>query len=210
MKTILNGIVKENAIFVLSLGLCSALAVTITVENAYLMGLCVLIVLIFSNLVISLIKKLVPDNVRIPVYIIIVGTFVVVLELLLQKFIPVLYSALGIYLPLIVVNCIVLGRALSVASKENIGKSVLDGVGVGLGYTFSITLIALIRELLGNNTITIMNNISSFTGIRIVFENVINTSEIFPISIFKTSAGAFITFAVLLALFNKIKGGKKR
>ena len=149
MKTILNGIVKENAIFVLSLGLCSALAVTTTVENAYLMGLCVLIVLIFSNLVISLIKKLVPDNVRIPVYIIIVGTFVVVLELLLQKFIPVLYSALGIYLPLIVVNCIVLGRALSVASKENIGKSVLDGVGVGLGYTFSITLIALIRELLG-------------------------------------------------------------
>ena len=209
MKTILNGIVKENAIFVLSLGLCSALAVTTTVENAYLMGLCVLIVLIFSNLVISLIKKLVPDNVRIPVYIIIVGTFVVVLELLLQKFIPVLYSALGIYLPLIVVNCIVLGRALSVASKENIGKSVLDGVGVGLGYTFSITLIALIREILGNNTITIMDNISSFTGIRIVFENVINTSEIFPISIFKTSAGAFITFAVLLALFNKIKGGKK-
>lgn len=209
MKTVLNGIVKENAIFILSLGLCSALAVTTTVENAYLMGLCVLIVLIFSNLIISLIRKIVPDNVRIPVYIIIVGTFVVVLEMLLKEFIPALYNALGIYLPLIVVNCIVLGRALSVASKENVSKSVLDAVGVGLGYTFAITLIALIRELLGNNSITIMDSISSFTGIRIVFENVFDTNEIFPISIFKTSAGAFITFAMLLALFNKIKGGKK-
>lgn len=209
MKTFLNGLIKENAVFVLSLGLCSALAVTTTVENAYLMGLCVLIVLIFSNLIISIIKKLVPDNVRIPVYIIIVGTFVTVLELLLKEFIPVLYQTLGIYLPLIVVNCIVLGRALSVASKENTSKSVLDALGIGFGYTLAITLIALIRELLGNNTITIMDNISSFTGVRIVFENILKNNEIFPISLFETSAGAFITFAFLLALFNKIKGGKK-
>lgn len=209
MKTVFNGITKENAVFSLSLGLCSALAVTTTVENAYLMGLCVLIVLLFSNLIISIIKKLVPDNVRIPVYIIIVGTFVVVLEILLKEFIPVLYDALGIYLPLIVVNCIVLGRALAVASKEKVGKSVLDAIGIGLGYTLAITLIALIRELLGNNSITLIDSISSITGVRVVFENVINTSEIFPISIFKTSAGAFITFALLLALFNKIKGGKK-
>lgn len=209
MKTVLNGIIKENSVFVLSLGLCSALAVTTTVENAYLMGLCVFIVLIFSNLIISLIKKIVPDNVRIPVYIIIVGTFVVILEMLLKEFIPTLYSALGIYLPLIVVNCIVLGRALSVASKETVLKSVLDAVGVGLGYTLSITLIALIREILGNNSITIIDGISSFTGVRIVFEDIFKTSEAFPISIFKTSAGAFITLAMLLALFNKIKGGKK-
>lgn len=209
MKNIVNGIVKENPIFVLLLGLCSTLAVTTTFENAYLMGICVIVVLIFSNTVISLIRKLVPDDVRIPVYILIVGTFVTMLEILLKEFIPDLYSALGIYLPLIVVNCIVLGRALAVASKNNVGTSIMDAIGVGIGYTLAISLIAIIREILGTNTITIMNNISSFTGYRMVYKEILPTSEIFPISLFTTSAGAFLTLAFLMALFNKIKGGKK-
>lgn len=209
MKIILNGIFKNNSIFVLLLGLCSALAVTTTVENAYLMGLCVSIVLLFSNTIISLIKKFIPDNVRIPVYILIVGTFVTILEILLKEYIPPLYKALGIYLPLIVVNCIVLGRALAVASKENVGKSILDAIGVGIGYTLAISLIALVRELLGTNTITIMNNISSFTGYRLIYKNILPITDFFPINLFTTSAGAFLTLALLIALFNKIRGGKK-
>lgn len=209
MKTIYNGIIKENPTFVLLLGLCPALAVTKTVESAYLMGLCVLVILLFSSFVISLIKKLVTDSVRIPVYILIIGTFVTIVEILLKEYIPNLYSALGIYLPLIVVNCIVLGRAMVVASKEKIGKSILDAIGIGLGFTFSITLIALIREILGTNTITLMDSISSFTGYNAVYTHIIPETNIFPIAIFQTSTGAFLTLAFLIALFNKIKGGKK-
>ena len=138
MKTILNGIFKENPVFVLLLGLCSSLAVTDTVEHAYLMGLCVLIILVFSNFLISLIRKIVPGSVRIPTYILIIGTFVTILEIVIKKYVPALYEALSIYLPLIVVNCIVLGRALTVATRENVLKSVLDGIGIGLGFTLSI------------------------------------------------------------------------
>lgn len=210
MKTLLNGIIKENSIFVLLLGLCSTLAVTTTLENAYLMGICVTVVLIFSNFIVSIIKKLVNDDVRIPTYIIIVGTFVTILEILLKEYVPSLYKALGIYLPLIVVNCIVLGRALSFASKESVGKSILDGIGTGIGYTLAISLVALIRELLGTNTITVMNNISDFTGYRLILKNVLPVNEMFPISIFSTNAGAFLTLAFLMALFNKLrKRGKK-
>ena len=209
MKTIYNGIIKENPTFVLLLGLCSALAVTKTVESAYLMGICVLVILIFSSFVISLIRKLVTDSVRIPVYILIIGTFVTIVEVLLKEYIPDLYSALGIYLPLIVVNCIVLGRAMVVASKENVGKSVLDAIGIGLGFTLAITLIALIREVLGTNTITLMDSISSFTGYKAIYKDILPSTDIFPISIFTTSTGAFLTLAFLIALFNKIKGGKK-
>ena len=209
MKRILNGIIKENPVFVLLLGLCSTLAVTTTVENGYLMGLCVLIVLLFSNLVVSIIKKLVNDDVRIPVYIMIIATFVTILEILLKNYIPSLYKALGIYLPLITVNCIVLGRAITVASKEKVYVSILDAIGVGIGYTLTITLISLIRELLSTNTITLMNNISEFTGYMAVYRNVLPTSVIFPMNIFNMSAGAFITLAILIAIFNKIKGGKK-
>jgi Na+-translocating ferredoxin:NAD+ oxidoreductase subunit E len=209
MKTIYNGIIKENPTFVLLLGLCPALAITKTVESAYLMGICVLVILIFSSFVISLIRKLVTDSVRIPVYILIIGTFVTIVEVLLKEYIPNLYSALGIYLPLIVVNCIVLGRAMVVASKENVGKSILDAIGIGLGFTLAISLIALIREVLGTNTITLMDSISSFTGYKAVYTNILPSTDIFPISIFTTSTGAFLTLAFLIALFNKIKGGKK-
>jgi len=209
MKTIYNGMIKENPTFVLLLGLCPALAVTKTVESAYLMGICVLVILIFSSFVISLIRKLVTDSVRIPVYILIIGTFVTIVEVLLKEYIPNLYSALGIYLPLIVVNCIVLGRAMVVASKEKPIKSILDAFGIGVGFTLAISLIALIREVLGTNTITLMDSISSFTGYKAIYTNILPNTDIFPISIFTTSTGAFLTLAFLIALFNKIKGGKK-
>lgn len=207
MKTILNGIIKENPVLVLLLGLCSTLAVTTNFESAYIMGLCVLIILIFSNVTVSLIKKLVPKNVEIPVYILIISTFVTILELLLKTYINPLYQVLGIYLPLIVVNCIVLGRALSVGTKSNIRTSLKDALGIGLGYTLVLMIISLFREIVGNNTLTIMNNISGLTGYKLIYK-IYTPNNLFPISILTKPAGAFLTLAFLIALFNYIKGGR--
>lgn len=207
MKTILNGIINENPVLVLLLGLCSTLAVTTNFENAYIMGLCVLIILIFSNMTVSLIKKLVPKNVEIPVYILIISTFVSILELLLKEYVNPLYNVLGIYLPLIVVNCIVLGRALSVGTKSNIRTSFKDALGIGIGYTLVLMIIALFREIFGNNTLTIMNNISEITGQKLVYK-IYHPNNIFPISVLTKPAGAFLTLGFLIALFNYIRGGK--
>lgn len=206
MKKIINGIIFENPILVGTLGLCSALAVTNKFENAYVMGFCVLIVLTLSNLIISIIKKLVPENVKIPVYILIIATLVTIIEILLQKYVKPLYDVLGIYLPLIVVNCIILGRALQVASKEKVIPSVLDGIGVGLGYTFVLMIIALFREILGSNTLTIMDNISSLTGYKAIYK-ILPTNDILPINLFSKEAGAFLTLGLLIALAKYI-GGK--
>lgn len=206
MKKIINGIIFENPILVGTLGLCSALAVTNKFENAYVMGLCVLIVLTLSNLIISIIKKLVPENVKIPVYILIIATLVTIIEILLQKYVKPLYDVLGIYLPLIVVNCIILGRALQVASKERIIPSVLDGIGVGLGYTLVLMIIALFREILGSNTLTLMDNISTLTGYKAIYK-ILPTNDILPINIFSKEAGAFLTLGLLIALAKYI-GGK--
>lgn len=203
MKTVFNGIVKENPTFVLLLGLCSALAVTTKVENAYLMGACVLVVLLLSTFVVSLIKRIVPKSVELPVYILIVGTIVTSLEVLLKNYVPNLYQALGIYLPLIVVNCIVLGRILTVSSKEKMGYSLKDALGIGLGFTLAITLIALFREVLGTGNITLMDAISSVTGYRAIY-NIIPSTNIFPISILVTPAGAFLTLGLLIPLFKFI------
>lgn len=206
MKKIINGIIFENPILVGTLGLCSALAVTNKFENAYVMGLCVLIVLTLSNLIISIIKKLVPENVKIPVYILIIATLVTIIEILLQKYVKPLYDVLGIYLPLIVVNCIILGRALQVASKEKIIPSVLDGIGVGLGYTLVLMIIALFREILGSNTLTLMDNISTLTGYKAIYK-ILPTNDILPINIFSKETGAFLTLGLLIALAKYI-GGK--
>ena len=206
MKKIINGIIFENPILVGTLGLCSALAVTNKFENAYVMGLCVLIVLTLSNLIISIIKKLVPENVKIPVYILIIATLVTIIEILLQKYVKPLYDVLGIYLPLIVVNCIILGRALQVASKEKIIPSVLDGIGVGLGYTLVLMIIALFREILGSNTLTLMDNISTLTGYKAIYK-ILPTNDILPINICSKEAGAFLTLGLLIALAKYI-GGK--
>ena len=206
MKKIINGIIFENPILVGTLGLCSALAVTNKFENAYVMGLCVLTVLTLSNLIISIIKKLVPENVKIPVYILIIATLVTIIEILLQKYVKPLYDVLGIYLPLIVVNCIILGRALQVASKEKIIPSVLDGIGVGLGYTLVLMIIALFREILGSNTLTLMDNISILTGYKAIYK-IFPTNDILPLNIFSKEAGAFLTLGLLIALAKYI-GGK--
>ena len=207
MKKLFNSIIKENPTFVLLLGLCPALAVTTKFENAYLMGICVLFILLVSNTIISIIKKLIPENVKIPCYILIIGTTVTITEIILKKYIPDLYNALGIYLPLIVVNCIVLGRALLVASKESVYNTILDSLGIGIGFTLSISLIALIREILGTNTLTIMDATKNITGYIAIYKNILPNISIFPIPILVESSGAFLTLGLLLALFNK--GGKK-
>lgn len=205
MKTILNGIFNENPVLILLLGLCSALAVTTTVESAYIMGTCVLIVLIASELIVSIIKKLVPDNVKIPVYILIIGTFVTIIEILLSKFLPDVYKILNIYLPLIIVNCVVLGRCLNVASKKNVGCSLLDALGMGIGYTIALVLIAFIRELFGSGTITLIDNLSDITSFKFIIE--VFDKNYLP-NFLVSPSGAFLVVGFLLAFINYIKDKK--
>ena len=201
MKKILNGIYLENPIFISALGLCSALAITTKFENAYMMGICVLTVLIISNFIVSLTRKIIPENVKMPVYILIVGTVVTIIEILLKKYIPLLHETFGIYLPLIIVNCVIIGRALTVASKENINESFTDAIGIGIGYTVSLMIIALIREIIGSNTITIMDSLSSLTGFKAVY-TVIPANDIFPFSFLVTPAGAFLIIGLLMGIIN--------
>lgn len=206
MKQILKIIKNENPIFVLMLGLCSSLAVTTKLENAFLMGLSVFIVLLFSEIVSSIMKKIVPDNVKIPVYIVIIGTFVTILEVILKEYINPLYNALSIYLPLIVVNCIVLGRVLSVSTKSNVKTSIKDSIGISIGYTLALILIALFREILGSNTITLIDSLSEITNFKLII-NVFPKNNLIPMSFMTSPAGAFIVLGILMALFNYI-GGK--
>lgn len=204
MKKVINCLFDENPVFILALGLCSALAVTTTFEKAYMMGLCVLVVLFFSNFIVSLMKKLVPESVQIPVYILIISTFVTIVSLVLEKYVPALYESFGIYLSLIAVNCIILGRALSFASKNSVGKSLFDALKIGLGYVFALVIISLIREVIGNNTLTIMNDISSLTGYKLVFKNILPTA-MFPIQVLSSPAGAFLTIGILMAIDGAIR-----
>lgn len=204
MKRILNGIFKENPVFVLMLGLCSTLAITTNFESSYMMGICVLIVLILTSIIVSLLRKIVPDNVKTPVYIVIIASFVTILEMLLKRFIEPLYNVLGIYLPLIVVNCIILGRSISVYSKENVKTSILDAIGIGLGYTLSLCLIGFIRELLGNGTITLINNLSSIFNSKLIIR-VIPDIKVLPNSIFVSPTGSFLIVGIVLSVINFIK-----
>ena len=207
MKKIFNYLFKENPVFVLVLGLCSVLAVTTTFEKSYMMGLVVLIILVLSNVIVSIIRKIVNDEVRIPVYIIIISTLVTISEIILNRYSKPLYDAFGIYLPLIVVNCIILGRALSFASKNKVFDSIKDAFKSGLGYLVAISLFGLFRELLGSGTITVMNNISSLTGYRWII-NVFD-NEILPNKLFITSGGAFILLGVLIGIVNSMKRGEE-
>lgn len=207
MKKIFNYLFKENPVFVLVLGLCSVLAVTTTFEKSYMMGLVVLIILVLSNLIVSIIRKLVNDEVRIPVYIIIISTLVTISEIILSRYSKPLYDAFGIYLPLIVVNCIILGRALSFASKNKVLDSIKDGFKSGIGYLASISLFGLFREILGNGTITVMNDISNLTGYRWVI-NVFN-NDILPNKLFLSSGGAFILLGILIGIINSMKRGEE-
>lgn len=184
-----NGIIKENPTFVMMLGMCPTLAVTSSAMNALGMGLSTTVVLILSNVLISALRKIIPNKVRIPAYIVVVASFVTIVQLLLQAYIPFLYDALGVYIPLIVVNCIILGRAESYASKNPILASAFDGIGMGLGFTIGLTLIGIFRELLGAGAIF------GFT----ILPSAVN------ISIFVMAPGAFFVLAGLTAIQNRLK-----
>ncbi len=189
-KEISRGIFKENPTFVLFLGLCPTLGVTTSAVNGIAMGLATLFVLILSNVIISMIKNLIPSKIRIPAYIMVIATLVTVLELSMKAYFPSLYEVLGIFIPLIVVNCIILGRAESYASKNSILNSMFDGIGNGLGFTLSLTVIGSIREILGSGKLF---------GLSIV-------DKLFdPAMIFILPPGAFITIGVLVAVINKYK-----
>ena len=188
VKTLTNGFIKENPTFVLLLGMCPTLATTTSGKNGLMMGLAATFVLICSNLVISLLKKLIPDAVRIPAFIVVIAGFVTVLQLLIQAFLPDLNNSLGIFIPLIVVNCIVLGRAESVASKQNPVLSILDGVSIGLGFTMSLTILGSVREFIGSGK---------------VFEQLIYPDS-YGALLFILPPGAFMVLGCLIALFNVI------
>ncbi|MCI8889439.1 MAG: electron transport complex subunit E [Hungatella sp.] len=189
MERLYNGIIKENPTFVLMLGMCPTLATTTTAINGVGMGLTTTAVLIFSNLIISALRKIIPDRVRIPAYIVIVASLVTIVQLLLKAFIPTLDKSLGIFIPLIVVNCIILGRAEAYAAKNGPLESAFDGIGMGLGFTVGLTCIAVFRELLGAGTIF---------GMTII-------PEAYKIAIFGLAPGAFFVLAGLTALQNKFK-----
>ena len=185
-----NGIIKENPTFVLMLGMCPTLATTTSAINGLGMGLTTMVILAMSNMMISLLRKVIPDGVRMPAYIVVVASFVTIVQFLFQGFLPSLYSALGIYIPLIVVNCIILGRAEAYASKNGVISSLFDGIGMGLGFTVGLTCIGIVRELVGSGKIF---GFQLFDG---------------GATIFILAPGAFFVLAMLVAIQNKVKAGK--
>ena len=195
-----KGIINENPLLVTMLGLCPALAITTKLENALGMGIAFTFVLTLSNIFVSLIKNVVPDELRIPTFIIIIATFVTIIEMLLKAFLPSVSRNLGLFLPLIVVNCIILGRAESFASKNNIITSIIDALGMGIGYTFALSIISIIREILGKGTITVWNNL--VLNINTLFSS--SQLKIFS-SYFLTSAGAYLILGLFFAFIKKIK-----
>ncbi|MBQ2438853.1 MAG: electron transport complex subunit E [Paludibacteraceae bacterium] len=188
LNTVLNGILRENPVFALVLGMCPTLATTTSAINGMSMGLATTFVLICSNVVISLLKNLIPDKVRIPAFIVVIATFVTMVQLLMQAFLPAIYEVLGLFIPLIVVNCIVLGRAEAFAAKNTVGLSALDGLGMGLGFSLALTLIGAVRELLGTGCVFGLNLYS----------------ETYGMLIFVLAPGAFIVLGYLMALVQKL------
>lgn len=195
MKDFLTKIIKENPVFVLLLGTCPTLATSTSVANAVGMGLSATAVLVCSNVVISLLKKVIPDKIRIAGYIVIIASFVTIVEMVLKAYAQSIYDALGLFIPLIVVNCIILGRAEAFASKNSVGKSFLDGLAMGLGFTFALTVLGVIREVLGNGTIL---------NYPVFGEN------FQPATMFVLAPGGFIVFGVVLGVISLIsrKGGR--
>ena len=185
-----NGLVKENPTFVLMLGMCPTLAVTTLAVNGIGMGLTTTVILALSNVMISALRKVIPDGVRMPAYIVIVASFVTIVQFLLQAYLPNLYDSLGIYIPLIVVNCIILGRAEAYASKNPVIPSFFDGLGMGLGFTVGLTAIGIVRELIGSG------KIFGFQVMPSAYE---------PVTIFILAPGAFLVLTLLVALQNRVK-----
>jgi|TARA_Y100000310_G_scaffold332577_1_gene408439 electron transport complex protein RnfE len=192
---LMKGLFKENPVFCLVLGLCPFLAVSTSLDNAIGMGAAATFVLVCSNFIISLVRKKVPDKIRIPIFIVVIASFVTIASLFMQAYLPVLNKALGIYVPLIVVNCIILGRAEAFASKNNILRSTLDGLGMGIGFTFSLLLISFIREFLGTGSLKLFGS----TLINIPME---------PAVIFILAPGALLVMGLLLGLFAHIRHKK--
>jgi electron transport complex protein RnfE len=189
IKVLFNGIIKENPVFVLLLGMCPTLGTTSSALNGMSMGLATTFVLVASNVVISLVKNIIPDKVRIPAFIVVIATFVTVVEMTMQAFLPALYESLGLFIPLIVVNCIVLGRAEAFAAKNTVLSSTFDGLGMGLGFSLALTLLGAARELLGTG------KVFSFA----IFP------EQYGMLLFVLAPGAFIALGYLIAVFNKLR-----
>lgn len=190
VERLYNGLIKENPTFVLMLGMCPTLAVTTSAINGVGMGLTTTVVLVMSNMLISMLRKIIPDSVRMPAFIVVVASFVTIVQFLLEGFIPSLYDSLGLYIPLIVVNCIILGRAESYASKNPVLPSIFDGIGMGLGFTVGLTSIGIVREIVGSG------KIFGFQIMPDAYE---------PVTIFILAPGAFMVLSCLVALQNKIK-----
>lgn len=188
-ENFVKGIIKDNPVFVMLLGMCPTLGVTSSAFNGLGMGVATMFVLVMSNIVVSLIKTQIPDKVRIPAFIIIIASFVTIVEMVLEAFIPFLYEQLGIFIPLIVVNCLILGRAEAFASKNNLMMSIIDGLGMGIGFIIALTALGAVREILGNGSIFELKFLSENANTFIVF--------ILP-------PGAFIALAYLTVMFNKI------
>ena len=183
---ILNGVIKENPVFVLMLGMCPTLATTTSAMNGMMMGLATMAVLIFSNIIISLIKNLTPDMVHIPVYIVVIATLVTIVQFSLAAYMPDVNKSLGLFIPLIVVNCVILGRAEAFASKNDVLSSAVDGIGIGLGFTLGLTVLGICRELLGNGTI-------------------FGLPADYSMLIFILPPGAFLTLGYIIAIINRFK-----
>lgn len=189
LKIITNGIVRENPTFVLLLGMCPTLATTTSAQNGLLMGLATMFVLVCSNVAVSLIKNLTPDKVRIPVFVVVIASFVTILQMMLAAWLPSVNASLGLYIPLIVVNCVILGRAEAFACKHTPFESLLDGVGIGLGFTLGLTLLGMAREVLGAGTVF---------GLHLL-------PETMGMLVFILPPGAFITLGYLIAIINKVR-----
>ena len=197
-ERVYNGLIKENPTFVLMLGMCPTLAVTTSAINGLGMGLSTTVVLVLSNMLISMLRTVIPDSVRMPAFIVVVASFVTIVQFLLEGFVPSLYDSLGLYIPLIVVNCIILGRAESYASKNPVLPSIFDGIGMGLGFTFGLTCIAIVREFIGTGAIF---------GVQILplADAAAGKGGYVPVTIFILPAGAFLVLAFLVAGMNKLK-----
>ena len=194
-ERIYNGLIKENPSMVMILGMCPTLATTTTVINGVGMGLSTTVVLVLANVVISLLRKVIPDEVRIPAFIVVIASLVTVVDFLMQGYFPALSQSLGVYIPLIVVNCIILGRAEAFASKNSVGLSFFDGLGMGLGFTFALAILGSIRELIGSGT---------WAGMQVMPKSYV------PISIFVLQPGAFFALGCMIAVMTAIMSRKKK
>lgn len=198
LKTFVNGFLRENPLLVLNIGLCSSLGVTTSIFNGLGMGLGMTFVLVMSEIVISIFRKLIPSAIRLPVFITVIAAFTTIVQLVLNAYVEALYNALGVFIPLIVVNCIIMGRVEAFASKNKVGDSILDGLGMGIGYTIVLVAISLIRELFGGGTL--------FSGTALKVDVI---PEAFRIGIFNSAPGGFLVFGILAACLQAYKQYQK-